>query len=178
MIQSKDYKAYIYDSNDILNILKKTNSVLQYRIEDVKKVLDHICNLERIKKDISEELTIIFETGFSYIHETLETIKIYYDKYLNKSTNLLQKYDKAINYILFLDDYLESLKEKKLLTQEFKTKCERIIEELEKIIQEKKEFNEELLDGFNNLLDEDISSLPDVLTTDHIFSLILEELRC
>ncbi len=178
MIQSKDYKAYIYDNNDILNILKKQNTVLQYRIEDVKKVLDHICNLERIKKDINEEFTIIFETGFSYLHETVEAIKIYYDKYLNKNQILLKKYDKAINYILFLDDYLESLKEKKLLTQEFKTKCEKIIDELENIIQNKKEFNEDLLDGFNNLLDEDISSLPDVLTTDHIFSLVLEELRC
>ena len=64
MIQSKDYRAYVCDNKQLIDALKENNSVLISRLSDVFKVLDHIINLERLKKNISDELEVIFETGF------------------------------------------------------------------------------------------------------------------
>ena len=102
MIQSKDYRAYVCDNKQLIDALKENNSVLVSRLSDVFKVLDHIVNLERLKKNISDELEVIFETGFSYIHEELEIIKIYYDNYFNKSITDLLAYENAITNINIL----------------------------------------------------------------------------
>lgn len=175
MIQIKDYKAYIDDNKGILNLLKENNSILLSRLDDVTKVLDHICKLSRIKKDLNDDYEVIFTTGFDYIHENLESIKIYYEKYFNKDIILLKKYEKAINYILFLEDLIITISDKGKLDASKKNEINLIISSLDKKIQ-----------SFS-LIDEDIYSDIDLkietivddnvyYTTSYVFSLILEEM--
>lgn len=176
MIQSKDYRAYVCDSKQLIDALKENNSVLISRLSDVFKVLDHIVSLERLKKTISEELEVIFETGFSYIHEELEIIKIYYNNYFDKSITDLLKYESAINYLLYLEDLTEALSEKGKLTKDLKLKLEEIINSLDKKIQNKESIDENELSDYDLFIETNILTCDNIYTTDYIFSLILEEM--
>ncbi|CCY08191.1 MAG: hypothetical protein MRZ09_08255 [Coprobacillus sp.] len=176
MIQSKDYRAYVCDNKQLIDALKENNSVLISRLSDVFKVLDHIINLERLKKNISDELEVIFETGFSYIHEELEIIKIYYNNYFNKSITDLLAYENAINYLLYLEDLTEALSEKGKLTKELKQKLEEIINSLDKKIQNKELIDENVFEDYDFFIDTNVPTGDNIYTTDYIFSLILEEM--
>lgn len=176
MIQSKDYRAYLCDNTNLLNALQERNSILVSRLEDVKKVLDHICNLERIKKNISDDYVVIFETGFSYFHEELELIKIYYNNYFNKDINLLIKYQNAINYVLYLEDLSEALSEKNKLSEEGKNKFTEIIKILDNKIQNQNEITENELNDYDCIIENYLPN-DNIYTTDYIYSLILEEIK-
>ena len=176
MIQSKDYHSYVCDSKLWRQAIKENNSVLISRLSDVFKVLDHIINLERLKKNISDELEVIFETGFSYIHEELEIIKIYYNNYFNKSITDLLAYENAINYLLYLEDLTEALSEKGKLTKELKQKLEEIINSLDKKIQNKELIDENVFEDYDFFIDTNVPTGDNIYTTDYIFSLILEEM--
>ena len=119
---------------------------------------------------------MIFETGFSYIHEELEIIKIYYDNYFNKSITDLLAYENAINYLLYLEDLTEALSEKGKLTKELKQKLEEIINSLDKKIQNKELIDENVFEDYDFFIDTNVPTGDNIYTTDYIFSLILEEM--
>ena len=114
MIASKDYKSYLQANENLFQLIDDNSPVLHDRFHDVIIVLNYICTLEEESEPVEEEFEVIFETGFSYLHEQLETIKIYYKNYLKENLNDFKKYENAINYILMLDDFTEALKEKNL----------------------------------------------------------------
>jgi len=177
MIASKDYKSYLSANDKLFEIIDEHIPVLHDRFHDVIIVLNYICTLEDNNEPIEEELEVIFETGFSYLHEQLEIIKIYYKNYLNEKLEDFLKYDKAINYILFLDDLTETLSEKNLLTDSAEKAFIELGKKLDKIIMNKENFTNEDIDTINAIVDSHIAHTDEVYTTDYIFSLIVDELE-
>lgn len=176
MIQSKDYNYYIKENNDFINKLKNKESVLYLRLNDVIKVLGYIVKLEEKDGHVEEELETIFESGFSYIHEHLEIIKLYYERFFESNIDKLLEYQMIINYLLYLDDLSEVLEEKGLYNKKVKHEFDTFVQKLEDIIKTKKSFNPNDLDEFNTIIDSFIPQNENILTTDYIFTLILEEI--
>lgn len=177
MIQSSDFKGYLKENEEFIKMLHAHDSILIHRLQDVLKVLYYICLAEEDNKLITEDEEIFFETGFSYFHEQLEMIKIYYSNYFDKDFHHMLKYERGINYLLYLDDLSEALAEKGYLDKERKNKLKDISTELEKIVKEKLELQSSLFEKYDLVLESLIPQNEDIHTTDYIFSLIIDEIE-
>jgi hypothetical protein len=174
MIDLQDYKSYLLQNYNLLEDLKASNSLIYDRLADVLKVLAFIEErVERYQK-IEEEFEVIFEVGFSYFYEQFEEVKNLIHLYFQKDFTGLKKYEDLINYNLYLTDLTEALKEKSLYNSDTKTVILRIVEEIETIISERREFGDDIFQRFNNMLQERVPV--GTQSTQEIFALISEEL--
>lgn len=171
----EDYNSWLEDNKDLITLLEQNDSVIYERLDDVIKVVSYIEAVYLAQKQIDEDLTVIFEVGFAYLFESLEEVKLYYEKYLNNDFILLNQYSYVINYILYLNDLKESLIENNLFNEEIKSVFSGIFTQLDELVKEKKTFEIELLDSFNQELDLYLSSF-EVVTILEVFSRISEEL--
>ncbi|MCK9536182.1 MAG: hypothetical protein M0R05_01115 [Bacilli bacterium] len=175
MINYNDYKAYLLQNHDFIMMMKEKQIQLYDRIFDIMLVLDYISDLAAKGNKIDEEMHVIFEVGFSYMHEQLEEMKLYYEIYFQKDVISFKEYDMLINYSLYLGDLEDSLKDKNLYCEETKTAIKKIADKIDEIIRERKPINTEIFDDFNVLLEGYIPV--GTLTTLEIFALISEELN-
>lgn len=177
MIQSNDFKGYLKDNHHLIMELHHHDSILISRLQDVLKVLWYICEYEEEGNLINEEQEIFFETGFSYFHEQLEMIKIYYSKYFKSDLHYMLEYERAINYSLYLGDLSEALSEKGYLTKKAENTINKLLDELEAIIREKKKIDENIFDSYDLQIENILPKDEEIHTTDFIFSLIIDELE-
>ncbi|MGD9605402.1 MAG: hypothetical protein AB7V00_04540, partial [Bacilli bacterium] len=131
MINTDDYQAYLKQNQQLIELLKQNQSPLYDRMVDVFLVLDYVNQLVNDKSRIDEELEVIFDAGFSYFHEQWELITMIYHRYFHQDIISFTHYGSLINYLLYLDDLEETLKEKELLSDERKQVIQSIYEEIE-----------------------------------------------
>ena len=175
MINIEDYQAYLKQNQPLLKLLKQNNSVVFSSMADVLIVLDYISGLVKEKSRIDEELEVIFDAGFSYFHEQWELITMVYDKYFNRDFISFSFFSNLINYLLYIEDLEDTLRDKELLTEERKQVLREIYDDIEQKLIHKIAFKQDLLDDYDFRLQ---SIIPDgTTTTMEIFSLIVEELQ-
>lgn len=177
MINVGEYKQYFNDNYKLINTLKNHNSITYDRLAEVMKVLNIIMEIHKDSNKVDEEFEIIFEVGFSYFHEQLEQIKIYYHNYFKSDYHYFQKYEFFINYTLYLDDLIQTLTEKKQIEETDILTINKIQSEIDVILLKKLEPSLEILDEYNKELDILLVSKEDFLTTLEIYSMIYEELE-
>jgi len=175
MINYSDYNAYIMQNNDFIGMLKDNKTILYERVFEIKTILDYLSEIAAKGNKLQEEMHVIFEVGFSYLHEQLEEIKLYYDIYFKKNVNQLKKYDKFINYSLYLSDLKDTLIDKAIYGQKTKTTFEKIANKIDKILKGLKKADDEIFDEFNIMLEECVPV--GTLTTLEVFALVSEELN-
>lgn len=174
MIELHDYKSYLLDNQDFIQLLKESNSIIYDRLEDVFNVLEFIEKRVEKYEKVEEEFEVIFEVGFSYLHEQLEELKNIYNLYFKNDLAGLKKYASLINYYLYLSDLVEALKEKSLYSEEAKQAISNIYDEIENIFSEKKDFKQEIFNRFNLILEE--FAPVGTLSTQEIYGMIKEEI--
>ena len=176
MINIDEYKSYFNDNYKLIKVLKENNSLTYDRLSDLIKVLNFIMEVFNGKEQVDEEFEIIFESGFAFFHEQFEQIKLYYNNYFNGKYNDFKKYEFFINYSLNLEDMIQSFEEKEALDKDGKEQINKILTEIEDIISNKKTPTLEVLDIYNQTLEDLLFDKPEVLTTIEIFSRIHDEL--
>lgn len=176
MIANKDFLSYCSDNQKFIELLCDNSPIIYDRIKNIIVVLNIITDAYEKDQKIDEELEIIFETGFSYLHEQLEIIKIYYNDYFNKDILLFKHYEKIINYLLYVDDLGEALSEKNCYTIETKETLSKLSKDLDTILQKKEKFTDEDLSNYDIFISSCVPSKVDITTTDQIFAYILEEI--
>lgn len=153
MIDIHDYQSYLTQNRDFLEMLRENFRIIYDRFEDVLVVLDFI--KERVSKyeKIEEEFEVIFEVGFSFLHQQLEELKNIFELYFKNDKGSLSKYQPLVNYYLYLSDLIESLKERKLYSKKAKEEISQMYDEIESILSEKKDYDEEIIKKFNLILE-------------------------
>ena len=116
-----------------------------------------------------------FRSRFTYFHQQLEELKNIYEIYFKNDIAGFKKYQTLVNYYLFLSDLAESLKEKSLYKEEAKEAISGLYGEIEDIFSEKKDFDQEIFQKFNLIL-EGIAPVG-TLTTQEIYGMIREEIE-
>lgn len=179
MIQTKDYLSYVSSNKDLLVLLENNNSILYYHLKDVLYVCNYIADFfKKNKKNESiNDLEIIFDTGFKYLYEQLEQIKLYYEKYFNKDYFLFKHYEALINYALYIDDFTECLSEKNHLTSHRKNILSTLAKDIDKLIIEKGSWNDLDIDNFNQIINSCLPKNFEAITTEDIFASIAEEIE-
>lgn len=123
-------------NDDFIKMLKENKIKIYDRFYDVIVVLDHISERAEAGEKIGEDLLVIFEVGFSFLHEQLEETKLYYEKYFRRNIASFREYDALVNYLLYLSDLEDTLKDKDLYNDETRGVIRGITEKIENIIRE------------------------------------------
>lgn len=177
MIAYKDYKSYYAENRNLIELLHENCPIIYDRIKDCNKVLEYISLIYERKQSINDDFVNIFETGFSYLHEQVEIIKLYYNEYFKKDFILFKHYETIINYLLYIDDFGEALDEKGYFTKEAESNLKKLSTRLDTILQKRKKYTDEDLENFDAIIESCVPHKVEILTTDVIFSYILEELE-
>lgn len=177
MIAYKDYKSYHAENQNLIELLHENCPIIYDRIKDCNKVLEYIGIMYERKQPIDEDFINIFETGFSYLHEQIELIKLYYNEYFKRDLILFKHYEVVINYLLYIDDFGEALSEKGYYTKQIESILRDLSNELDNILKKRNKFTNEDLERFNTIIESCAPHKVELLTTDVIFSYILEELE-
>ena len=101
MLEIEDYKAYLLQNYN-LHDLRSANSLLYERLDDVFSVLEYIEERFTKYQKVEEELEVIFEVGFSFLHEQIEELKNLIRLYFQNDPIGLRKYEHLLNYHLYL----------------------------------------------------------------------------
>ena len=178
MFAIDDYKYYYTNNLQLINNLKNNKFVLYERIKDVIYSLNYISdNYENyINHESAVDFEDIFEIGFSYLHTELEQIKSYYENDLGNDFILLKKYDPLINLLLYIEDFIETLKEQDYYTDKREEVLEGVFKRIEDIIASKKEWTDDDFEDFNEKILSCVPYCVDITTTQEIFAKIAEEI--
>ena len=149
----EDYLSWKKQNEEFIEELKKHQSILYGRIYDVSRVLDFISNMsEKELNEYREDLSLIFETGYAYIYSFVNDIKLYLENYFHNNMNTLIKYDDLINYSLYLCEVKDSLIDDNDYDEIKGEQFEYILNDIEERVQNRKEYNKDVLEDYNNRL--------------------------
>lgn len=176
MIDLKDFKNYFKDNYQFLLTMKKKWRILFSSFDDVVVILQLIEDQIESKIPLTEELETVFGVAFNYLYEQLEFVKLVYNRYLNKNDKLLKKYEKLVAYSIYLYDIEDTLKEKNKLTDEIEDALGAVQKDIENILEHNKEYSDEVLDKYNDLIDPHIGDKR-VYSSLEIFAMIRDEIK-
>lgn len=176
MIYINDYKGYKESNKKFFELLSSNNSMVYDRFADVFKVLGYI-ELMYDSKKIDEDLETIFESGYLYLYEQMEMVKLFYQNYFKGNYNEFKEYEVLINYYLYLEDLLDTLSDDgKKVDKKVKDGIDKIIKKIDTILLQHLSFSDNLLDEVNCDIDA-LSIKNPPLTTIEVFAMIVEELE-
>lgn len=96
-----DYANWLLESSDLVEELKGLNSTIYERFKYVIEVLEFLYNKKIEEKQLSQEESNIFETGFYYVFDAFENIKLVLEHDYNGDTQVLNQHSSTM--ILLLD---------------------------------------------------------------------------
>lgn len=176
MINSHEYKAYMKENNDFLQAFQNINSLTYIRLSNLIKLLNIIVDMDKRKKKISDELEIVFDSGFTFLADQIEDIKIYFYKFFDEDFDLLFKYEHLINVYLTYEDLMVSIREQGVLDQDTKKIINNILYEIEDVLKNKKEFTSERYQEIDEVMQDISNKFPNVKITLEIFEEIYDQL--
>lgn len=176
MINSHEYKTYLNENNDFLQAFQNANSLTYIRLSNLIKLLNIIVDMDKRKMKISEELEIVFDSGFTFLTEQIEDIKVYYYKFFDEDFDLLFKYEHLINVYLTYEDLMVCIKEQSKLEENTKKVINDILWEIEDILRNKKELSNERFQEIDDIILDISVQYPNVKITLEILEEIYDQL--
>jgi hypothetical protein len=146
----EDYYSFREENKDIFNELIKRNSVVIKRFSSVISVVDYLYYNSKVSK-LSEDEEYIFSSGFDYIVDEIEYIKIMLHE-LNNDYNEFERLAPTINLLLYINDVRQEINDIK--NSSFKKKEKDVIELEEKVqalLRERKIADENYYGAINEL---------------------------
>ena len=146
----EDYYSFREENKDIFNKLIKRNSVVIKRFSSVISVVDYLYYNSKVSK-LTEDEEYIFSSGFYYIVDEIEYIKIMLHE-LNNDYNEFERLAPTINLLLYINDVRQEINDIK--DSSFKKKEKDVIELEEKVqalLRERKIADENYYGAINEL---------------------------
>lgn len=110
----EDYEAWKSENYQLISQLVRIKSNTIARFSPVIAVVDYL-NDESNKRELNEDEYLIFTTGFDYIYDQFHLISALYEMKFNSDIDKMEKCSKAINLLLYINDFkIETLSHKEL----------------------------------------------------------------
>jgi len=167
-----DYLSWYHQNEDFFETLFKYDSLIFNHLRDTIKVLSYISNQEKA----SEDLEVFYDIGFSYIYNKVNEIKYYLENYFQNNLEKFLKYERLINYSLYLDDLKDTLIEKKVYTDNVKEAFMDVSQKIEDILKNKKHFDDDDFKQYDIII-ESVIPPQQYITIPEIFQRAAEELQ-
>ena len=168
-----DFKSWVKENEELINFLKENDSLIMARYNDIMMVLSYLSKKE---ENLDADLSVIYDFGFSYIYDRFDYIKEFIKTYFDGDRVEFLKYEQLINYYIYLEDLHDVIEEREMDVALYQKRLDAIAKEIIEVIKERIEFNDQLVDKFNMMLDSAFPSKADLSTTPEVFSQILDEL--
>ncbi len=105
----EDYFNWKNENLDLINELIKMKSKIISRISHVIAVVDYLYNKEEKENKLEDYLENIFEHAFDYLHDHFVTINELLVKEFSDSVEEMNKFEKTINLLLYINDFENEL---------------------------------------------------------------------
>ncbi len=105
----KDYENWKMDNVTFIEQMKSDGTILYRRIEPVYAVLDKIYAMSVKEENIDEDLEIIFQIGFNYLHGQITLIRLYRDKLFGADHERFVRFSPLLGYLLSIHDIRSDL---------------------------------------------------------------------
>ena len=168
-----DFKSWYLENSDLFVKLHNSDSVLFYHVKDIIDTLAYIAE----KEDVSSEYLDIFDTGYAYLYSYISSLKTYLENYFSGDINALLKYEHFLRYNFYLNDIKDILIEENIYDGDLRKDIEYILEDIEDILQNKKEAKDEILDSYDTLMENVIPKDKYLQTIPEIFSDVIDTLE-
>jgi len=137
------------------------------RIAPIYEVLNHLADEnENNGFDFDDDLFKIFEIGFEYLHQQIDSCKLYLENSFKNDFHHFLEYDRIVGYILYLEDLKYEIIENKIEYK--KANLDKLIAYLEELMNKKSEVPENI----NLYIDSEVHKIVDV--TDWNFKSIID----
>lgn len=104
-----EYAGWKLEHDDFISNLKKLDSLLIFRFENVLNVIDHLYDRLIDDPNYSDDDHVNFVFGFQYVHQQIEEIKAILSKYYQNDYLALNLDAKKINLLLNTIDFQHEL---------------------------------------------------------------------
>lgn len=167
MDRYQDYASWKLENQEMLELFKTNNNVIYDRFEPIYVVLEYIYDLVVNGETIDEDLEIIFESGFNYLNNEFEVIKIYYDTLFQKNCDDFIEYSELVLYLIYLLDFRSDLENNGVDSNleelnELETMIENMVMERKKDLMYVSEKMNTTLNKINEVIDYEYISIVDI----------------
>ena len=177
---SIDYETEItakkFDTEELLNNLKNSDSNVLLCLSDVLEVLEYIYKKYLDQAKIDNDLEEIFEIGFGYLSNSLVDIKTYYLDYFKKDIILLNRYSTLIVYSILLDDLKGYLLSEERLTEERKATINNASKLIDDVMINLKEIDGDVIVTIEEAFETSLPKKHNYKPVYSVFQMIAEEL--
>lgn len=172
----KDYQNYKKENNDLFDIFKHLDLNVFVTIEDTLKVLDYLATKHEDGASLDVDEDEIFDLGFGYISNLVESLSFYCKTCLNLDEKLLKTYDLVLFYFAMFDDLRGFLQSEDLIDNNVEEKLNEFESYIDDILREKKYVSKEDLTKLEMAYSSLIPPNKDFQPTYGVFGLIADEL--
>ena len=137
-----DFKSWYTKNSDFFVYLDDHNSVLFNRTKDIILVLAYI--VDKKEDEISDELSIILDSGFSYLFTFVSDLQLFLKSYFGGSLDGMLKYDEIINFYIYIGEIKDILKKDDMYSNNVSSVFDYILNDIEDIMKNKRDFNNKI----------------------------------
>jgi hypothetical protein len=105
----KDFAGWKIENQQTFELFQQNRNVIYDRLEPIYVVLNHIYDMVVEGHEIDEDHEVIFETGFQYISNQFEVIKIYFDTLFQQNCDDFIEFSEMILYLFYISDVRNDL---------------------------------------------------------------------
>lgn len=170
----KDYEYWYKENKNLLEHLEHHNSMIYDRYSDIFTVLNYVKDLD--PKYIDNDLEIIFDEGFAYIYDRISFLKTYIHDNFIGDIHAFLKYEELISYYLFLEDIMDVYEREEMDLDTIKEPFSNMQDKIMNIVNSRKEYDQDVIDEFEQMVNALIPSGKDIITVPEIFTRVYEEI--
>lgn len=139
-----EYASWVKEIQDLYMELKEHHLALYDRFMPIYEVLNHIYQGRQTGEiEKSDDIEKIFSVGYEYLHDQIDTCKMYLEDVFKNDFHAFADYDSVMSSLLYIEDVRYELSEKKHQIDD--KKLNDLIEELELLINHQAEIPENLI---------------------------------
>lgn len=105
----EDYSSWKDENYELINELIKLKSPIISRISHVIAVVDYLYQQHESQGNLDEDIEVIFESGFDYLHDHFVTITTILHKEFRGNLVAMNNIAKTINLLLYTNDFENEL---------------------------------------------------------------------
>lgn len=132
----KEYLSWRKEHHELLVELEEHEASLFDRLYPVLKVMDRLSEETFDWSTSEEELFKIYQIGQEFLHDQIQTIRIYLEKAFHNDFHAFFKYEAVVNYLLYVEDIRYEFTEKGY--ESIPDELDVLLDELSEIVEQKK----------------------------------------
>lgn len=132
----KEYLSWRKEHHELLEELEEHEASLFDRLYPVLKVMDTLSEDAFDWSTSEEELFKIYQIGQEFLHDQIQTIRIYLEKAFQNDFHAFFEYEAVVNYLLYVEDIRYEFTEKGY--ESIPDELDVLLDELSEIVEQKK----------------------------------------